>query len=109
MVVGELDGQVAIVTGGGRGIGRAIAQCLAAAGAAVTVTGRSPNDLAATVVNIEQGGGRALAVPADVTDQQAVEQVVAATEEQCGPVTVLVNNAGTVTIGRLWEVDPDAW
>jgi len=108
-MAGELAGQVAIVTGGGRGIGRAIAQALAAAGAAVAVTARSPDQLADTVASIEQAGGQALAVPADVADQQAVEQMVATVEQQLGPVSLLVNNAGAIAFGPLWEIDPDLW
>jgi NAD(P)-dependent dehydrogenase (short-subunit alcohol dehydrogenase family) len=106
----ELTGQVAIVTGGGRGIGRAIAQAFAAAGAAVTVTARSEDQLAQTVALIESAGWRALAVTADVTDQRAVEQVVKATEARFGPVDVLVNNAAVIEpIGPVWEVDPAEW
>jgi NAD(P)-dependent dehydrogenase (short-subunit alcohol dehydrogenase family) len=105
----EQAGQVAIVTGGGRGIGRAIAQAFAAAGASVTVTARSEDQLAETVALIDAAGGRALAVPADVTDQAAVERVVKKTEARFGPVDVLVNNAGTAMIGPLWEADPQAW
>ena len=106
----NLTGQVAIVTGGGRGIGRAIAQALALAGAAVTVAARSAEQLTDTVRLIEQAGGRALALVTDVTQPQAVAQMVEATEHQLGAVDLLVNNAGiTGPIGPLWEVDPDEW
>ena len=106
----ELVGQVALVTGGGRGIGRAIAQALATAGAAIAVTARSEDQLRETVALIERAGGRALALPADVTDRQAVEHLVADIERQLGPVDVLVNNAGIVgPLGPLWEADPEAW
>ena len=90
----DLGGQVAIVTGAGRGIGRAIAQALANAGAEVVVVARSPDQLAETVALIENAGRRAIAVTADVTDQQAMERAVAETERQLGPVDLLVNNAG---------------
>jgi NAD(P)-dependent dehydrogenase (short-subunit alcohol dehydrogenase family) len=107
---GELVGQVAIVTGSGRGIGRAIARALAAAGAAVTVTARSADQVATTVAAIDAQGGRALAVPADVTDARAVQHLVAATERHFGPVDLLVNNAGSNSaLGPLWEVDPEDW
>jgi NAD(P)-dependent dehydrogenase (short-subunit alcohol dehydrogenase family) len=106
----DLTGQVAIVTGGGRGIGRAIAQALARMRAAVTVTARSREQLTETVALIGAAGGYAIAVPADVTDQDAVERMVAATAQQLGPVDLLVNNAGVPgAIGPLWEVDPEAW
>jgi NAD(P)-dependent dehydrogenase (short-subunit alcohol dehydrogenase family) len=108
--VGELDGQVAIVTGSGRGIGRAIAQALAAAGAAVTVTARSADQVADTVFLVEQAGDRAIGVLADVTDPDAVVQLVADTERQLGPVDLLVNNAGRISpIAPVWEADPVEW
>lgn len=98
----ELAGQVAIVTGGGRGIGRAIAQALAAAGASVAVVARSADQLAETVSSITSANGRAIALTTDVMDQSAIERAVAQTEQQLGPVDLLVNNAGSlVAIGPL--------
>jgi NAD(P)-dependent dehydrogenase (short-subunit alcohol dehydrogenase family) len=107
----DLGGQVAIVTGGGRGIGRAIALALAKAGAAVAVVARTEEQLAETVALIEGAGGRAIAFPTDVTDWRAVEQMVAQVERQMGPVDLLVNNAGIgqTDIGPIWESDPESW
>jgi NAD(P)-dependent dehydrogenase (short-subunit alcohol dehydrogenase family) len=106
----DLTGQVAIVTGGGRGIGRAMALALARAGAAVAVVARTADQLAETVALVEEVGGRAIACPADVTDRAAIEGVVAKVERQLGPVDLLVSNAGIpAPIGPLWENDPDAW
>ena len=106
----RLDGQVAIVTGGGRGIGRAIAEALAEAGAAVAVLARSGDEVAETVGRIERAGGRAIAVVADVTDRPAVQEAVERTERDLGPVDLLVNNAAVATpVGPAWEVDPEAW
>ncbi|MCJ7551502.1 MAG: SDR family NAD(P)-dependent oxidoreductase, partial [Anaerolineae bacterium] len=62
------DGQVAIVTGGGRGLGRAFAQALAAAGASVAVLARTEEQIAGTVAHIKESGGQAIALPTDVTD-----------------------------------------
>src|SRR5215218_105619 len=105
-----LAGQVAIVTGGGRGIGRAIALALADAGAVVVVAARSDAQIRETVALIERDGGRALAVRTDVTDRCAVERLIAEAEQQAGPVDLLVNNAGVFgPIGPLWQTDPDAW
>lgn len=107
---GELAGQVALVTGGGRGIGRAIAEALAAAGVAVAVAARSVDQLTATVAAVETGGGRALAVPADVADRASVEAAVAKTERELGAIDLLVNNAGVSgPYGPIWETDPADW
>jgi NAD(P)-dependent dehydrogenase (short-subunit alcohol dehydrogenase family) len=106
----DLTGQIAIVTGGGRGLGRVMAQELAAAGAAVAVVGRSQLHLDETVSELEKAGARALAVAADVTDRLAVERMVQQVEQQLGALDVLVNNAGiSGTIGPVWKADPDAW
>jgi len=105
-----LKGQVAFVTGGGRGIGRAIAQTFAAAGAAVAVLARSASELAETVALIERNGSRGLALSADVTSTDAVRNAIRAIEQSLGPVDVLVNNAGTVRpFAPLWETDAGEW
>jgi NAD(P)-dependent dehydrogenase (short-subunit alcohol dehydrogenase family) len=90
----ELAGRAAIVTGGGRGLGRGIALALARAGAAVAVAARTRAELDAVVREIESGGGRALALVADVTDRPSVEAAVAHARRALGPVAILVNNAG---------------
>ncbi len=109
-MAGELAGQVALVTGGGRGIGRGIAEAFAAEGAAVAVMARTTAQLVETVAHIERAGGRALAVAGDVTAQADVERAVAETARRFGPVTVLVNNAGiTGPYAPIWAADPDEW
>lgn len=104
----DLAGRVAIVTGGGRGIGRSIAQALAQEGARVAVVARSQAQLAETVSII--GENRAIAVVADVTDREAVEYMVGEVVRVLGPIDLLVNNAGMIRpIGPVWEIDPDEW
>ena len=99
-------GQVALVTGGARGIGRAIARLLAQRGAAVCVNYAAHADAAeALVAEILGDGGRAIAAMADVAESAAVEAVVARTERELGPVTILVNNAGISWRGTLDTYD----
>jgi NAD(P)-dependent dehydrogenase (short-subunit alcohol dehydrogenase family) len=106
----QLSGQVAIITGAGRGFGRAIAMRFAAEGAAVSVTSRTKLELDAVVADITAAGGRALGIAGDVTSQRDVARVVATTEEHFGPVGLLVNNAGVPgPFGPIWKVDPEAW
>ena len=106
----DLSGRVAIVTGGGRGIGRLVAEALAAAGAAVAVTARSEDQLAETVASITSTGGTAIALTGDVSDPESVTEAVHQAERQLGPIDLLVNNAGiSGPIGPVWEVDPGEW
>ncbi len=101
----ELAGTVALVTGGGRGIGRGIALELADAGARVAVAARTREQVEATAGEI---GG--LAVAADVAEQASVERMVAETERELGPVDLLVANAGIALSERTaWELEPSEW
>ena len=101
---------VALVTGGGRGIGQIVAQALAEAGAAVAIVSRSVDELDRTVRLIEAGGGTAAAVAADVADAASLSAAVTELQHRLGPIDLLVNNAGIVgPIGPLWEVDPTEW
>jgi NAD(P)-dependent dehydrogenase (short-subunit alcohol dehydrogenase family) len=90
----KLDGRVALVTGGGRGIGRAIALAFAREGARVAVTARTVAELEEVVGTIETGGGRAVAVTADLAAPGESERVVKQVTAMAGPVEILVNNAG---------------
>jgi NAD(P)-dependent dehydrogenase (short-subunit alcohol dehydrogenase family) len=106
----ELSGQVAVVTGGGRGIGRAIAATLSEAGMTTAVLARSGSEIAETARTIEQAGGRAKPFAADVTDAAAVGRAFQEIERSLGSVAVLVNNAAIPgPIGPFWETDADQW
>jgi NAD(P)-dependent dehydrogenase (short-subunit alcohol dehydrogenase family) len=100
-----LEGQVALVTGGGRGIGANIARELAGAGMRVAVSARTRAQVEAVAGEI---GG--LAVEADVTDAAAVERLVGEVERELGPIDLLVANAGIGNQrGSTWEADPEDW
>jgi NAD(P)-dependent dehydrogenase (short-subunit alcohol dehydrogenase family) len=106
----QLDGTVSLITGGGRGIGRVLAQALAEAGAAVGLIARSGEDLAETVRLVTAAGGTAEAARADITDQQAAATAIGALCRQLGPADLLVNNAGVSgPFGDAWQVDADDW
>jgi NAD(P)-dependent dehydrogenase (short-subunit alcohol dehydrogenase family) len=105
-----LDGMVALVSGGGRGIGRLLGARLAGAGAAVGLIARSGDELAAAAGEIHRAGGMAAAAVADVTDQRATAAAVAELRERLGTVDVLVNNAGVSgPVGPLWEAPTAGW
>lgn len=109
MEPGPLGGKVAIVTGASRGLGRAIATALAAAGAAVTLAARSQPDLEDTAQGITSAGGRALVVRTDVASFTDVETMVATTIHELGGVDIVVNNSGIANVTPLAEMSPDAW
>jgi len=106
----KLTGQTAIVTGGGRGLGRAIAEQLARLGAHVVVASRNAPELDEVVLAIKRERGRALAYAADVADERQVQELVFNTERWVGPATILVNNAGVVDpVGPLARADSTVW
>jgi len=109
-MAGILAGEMALVTGGGRGFGRAIAERFAAEGAKVAVMSRSRTELDEVVSAIADNGGEALAVTGDVTSPADVDAAVSAVEARFGPVSLMINNAGVPgPFGPIWEVDADAW
>lgn len=106
----SLDGRVAVVTGGSRGIGEEIAVSMAEAGAAVAPVARSEDALEATADRIEAAGGTAAPYPVDVTDAAAVEAVFEDVEATLGGVDILVNNAGTNPFfGNPRDLDVETW
>lgn len=105
-----LHGQVGIVTGAGRGIGRAIAVALAADGMAVMLASRTQSQLDEVAEAVRAAGGRAATFCGDLSDRVATASLAAAAEEELGPVDLLVNNAGiTLAEGNFWEVSPEEW
>lgn len=108
--MGDQQGRVAVVTGGGRGLGRAIALGLAGAGAEVAVVARDRGQLAETVTLGEAAGTQIVDFGCDVSDAAAVESLKAAVEEGMGPVSILVNAAGIFgPIALIRDVDPLQW
>jgi NAD(P)-dependent dehydrogenase (short-subunit alcohol dehydrogenase family) len=106
----RLTGEIAFITGAGRGIGVEIARALAHEGATVVVTARKRADAEGVTADIVGGGGKAIALACDVSDVASVDAAVAAARSKAGPVSVLVNNAGIITpIGELHETDPLEW
>lgn len=109
-MAGAFNGKSVIVTGAGRGFGKAIALGFAKEGAAVTVTARSKDQIDQTVAEIEAEGGKAVAVAGDVTSRADVTAVVSAARKAFGPADILVSNAGiTGPFGPIYAIDPDEW
>jgi 3-oxoacyl-[acyl-carrier protein] reductase len=105
-----LQDRIVLITGASRGIGRAIARTLAGRGAAVAVNFRSNEEAARSLVKeIEESGGRAVAVRADVSDPVEAAELVAETRHRLGGLHILVNNAGVSSDGLIYDVAPDAW
>ncbi len=105
-----LKGQVAVITGAGRGIGAAIAHALAALGATTILCGRTSTTLESTAKTIAANGGIAVAIPCDVTNLASVEAAAERVAKSCGRVDILVNNAGIGGFGGpLHQLPPDDW
>lgn len=108
----RLDGQVAVVTGAGKGIGRAIAISLAEAGADVALGARTAADLEAVALHIRALGRRALAVPTDSTSMAALEALAERASSELGPITIWISNAGGIPDGTpryLTKTSEESW
>jgi NADP-dependent 3-hydroxy acid dehydrogenase YdfG len=105
----ELDGTVALITGASSGIGEATAAVLAARGAAVVVAARRKDRLDALVSRISDGGGKALAIEADVTSQEQAESTIERTVSEFGRLDTLVNNAGVMLLGPIVDAPIEEW
>lgn len=105
----RLDGQVAIVTGGGQGIGRGVALCLARAGAHVVVADAAQDRLAQAVAEVEAVGVQSLGMQVDVTKAASVDGMVSATLARFGKIDILVNNAGVVVVKPIHEQTEADW
>lgn len=105
-----LTDKVAVVTGGGRGVGAATAITLAEAGADVVITARTAQEIEQTAEQVRETGRQALAIPADVSDRSAVQQLIERVLAELDRIDILINNAGILhPVGDTWTVDPDDW
>ena len=106
----KLQGQVAIITGGGRGIGQAAAEQLAALGASVVVTARSEDQVERVAASLREQGGQAIGVAGDVADPEQVDNIISTTLDQFSRIDILVNNAGIIwPVEAVVDTDPDEW
>src|SRR5215204_432778 len=107
---GVLANRVALITGAGRGIGRALAVEFARQGAAVAAIARAGPEINETVGLIQRSGATAIAVQADVTDAEATQRAIERTERELGPISILVNNAGIAgPTAPIWQSDATEW
>ena len=107
--IGRLDGKVVVITGASKGIGKATAFAFAAAGAKVVIAARTRETLEQVAVKLKEGGAEVLAVPTDVTNVDAVKQLIQRTLDVYQHVDILINNAGIGHFGPVVDFEPDDW
>ena len=105
----SLKGKIALVTGAGKGIGRAVALALAAEGVHVGLLARTDSDLKSLAAEIDKLGVKTSSVVADVADRAAVETAVAQVQQELGPIDILLNNAGIGTFAKFLDMEPAEW
>jgi 2-hydroxycyclohexanecarboxyl-CoA dehydrogenase len=105
----ELTNKTAIVTGGARGIGKGICEMLAKQGASVVIADLLIDEAVATAADIENAGGKAIAIKTDITDLASVQAMVEAVKDKFGPIDILVNNAGWDRMKPFIKTTPDFW
>jgi NADP-dependent 3-hydroxy acid dehydrogenase YdfG len=108
-MAGSLEGRKALITGGSSGIGEATAVALAAEGAAVALGARRKDRLDEIVKRIEGDGGKAIAIEADIGDEEQAKNLVSTTVDELGGLDILVNNAGVMLLGLVYGADTDEW
>lgn len=105
----KLEGKTAVITGGGRGIGAAVATALAAEGVSVVVSARSENEIEGVAEELRDRGYAAWAVPCDVTDPTQIFELAETAADRLGQIDILINNAGTVTTAPLKSLTLETW
>src|SRR5690606_7046404 len=105
----SLQGKTALITGAGKGIGRAIALALAAEGVQVALLSRTKSQLEEVATEIRSNGGKAIVVTANVGTKSEVDTAVADVQNQLGPIDILINNAGIGKFGKFMELSPEEW
>jgi 3-oxoacyl-[acyl-carrier protein] reductase len=105
----SLKGKVALVTGAGKGIGKAVAIALAKEGVHVGLMSRTESDLQSVAEEVRAAGVKASVVTADISNREAVESAVAKVVQELGEINILINNAGTAKFGKFLELSPEEW
>lgn len=105
----QLQGRKALITGGGRGLGKATALALAAEGVDIAITGRNEDVLLQTIAELQAFGVKAIYSVFDVTNLEEVKKGISYITEAFGQIDILINNAGTATFGSFLEMDPTRW